>query len=370
MCQQLLCFNTRRKYTTVKGLFTSASKWITASLTFSASTLRFHYKQNKPNSFLPLSDRRLQKQQTQLPELAVMYKNMQMELSRICGRLQTLEQSQRSNNGYETNNRRYQEEYFSIKNAQAELRRVTEKLQYQSQIVFEWKRHVDTVLENLRQQCKTFEKIREESDKQLVTNQTRKNALDSIIADINLLGKEFNEERVFNREIQNDLKAKIEEFKDFYMQENATVTALWNDQKLQVEKVLHDIEKLTKCLEEQKLKFNTVIFDLRSTSQTASESAQKVEILERDFAALNSDVAQLKLDQQISEIVNDIPVSTTNSNCCGRIYVVIVKKKFITLYYVRSFLVENNRFCFKNERGERERRCSKKSCILYSRLRL
>lgn len=249
-----------------------------------------------------LDRRLLQKQQTPPQELTIMYRNMQMELSRICGRLQTLEQSQRNNNTYDSLNKRNQEEYFAIKNAQTDLRRAIEKLQYQSQIVFEWKRHVDSVLENLRLQCKTFEKIREDCERQSSSNQTGKAILDSLISDINHLQQQFNEDRIYNREIQNDLKSKIEEFRDFYTQENATIAALWGDQKRRVDETLQNIESLTKILEEQKLKFNTVVFDLRSVSQTASESAQKVEILERDFAKINGDVAQMKLDQEIDQI--------------------------------------------------------------------
>lgn len=247
---------------------------------------------------------------------------MQMELSRICGRLQTLEQSQRNTNSYDSTNRKYQEEFFSIRNAQTDLRRIIEKLQYQSQIVFEWKRHVDAVLENVKQQFKTFERIREESDRHLLATQSGKSVLDSVIANLHLLEKEFNEDRIFNREIQNDLKAKIEELKDFYTQENATVAALWNDQKLHVDEALQNVEKLSKTLEEQKLKFNTVVYDLRSVSQMASESAQKADILERDFAEISSDVAQLKLDQQISEAV-EAPISTVSSNSCGKFLIKI-----------------------------------------------
>lgn len=241
-----------------------------------------------------------------------------MELSKICGRLQTLEQNQRSNNGYDSVNRKYQEEYFSIRNAQTELRRAIEKLQYQSQIVFEWKRHVDAVLESLKQQCTAFEIIRAETEKHLLSIKSERATLDSIIADVNLLGKEFREDQVFNRETQNDLGTRIEEVKDFYTQENATVAALWNDQKVQVDEALQNVEKLTKVLEDQKLKFNTVVFDLRSVSQTASESAQKVEILERDFTKMSSDIAQLKFDQQISEV--EVPAGTGNSNICGMPY--------------------------------------------------
>lgn len=244
-----------------------------------------------------------------------MYRNMQMELSRICGRLQTLEQSQRNNNSYDSLNKKSQEEYFAVKNAQTDLKRAIEKLQYQSQIVFEWKRHVDAVLDGLKQQCKLFEKIKEDSDKQLLSNKSGQNILDSLIADVNRLQQQFNEDRIYNRELQNDLKTKIEEFKDFYAQENATVAALWNDQKNQVDATLQNTETLTKALEEQKLKFNAMIFDLRSVSQTASESAQKVEILERDFAKINSNVAQIRLDQEISGLTDE----SCEKHSCGRL---------------------------------------------------
>lgn len=247
-----------------------------------------------------------------------MYRNMQMELSRICGRLQTLEQSQRNNNSYDSLNKKLQEEYFSIKNAQTDLRRAIEKLQYHTQIVFEWKRHVDTVLESLKQQSKALEKIKEDSDKQLLTTKSGQTILDSVIADVNLLQTQFSEDRIYNREIQNDLKTKIDEFKDFYMEENATVAALWNDQKCQVDKTLQNIETLAKVLEEQKLKFNTVIFDLRSVAQTASESAQKVDILERDFAKISSDVAQIRLDQEIFGFT-EAGSNTSENHSCGKL---------------------------------------------------
>lgn len=262
-----------------------------------------------------LVDRRLLKQQTtSLPELTSMYRNMQMELSRICGRLQTLEQSQRNNNSYDSFNKKCQEEYFSLRNAQTDLRRAIEKLQYQSQIVFEWKRHVDTVLESLKQQ---LDKIKTDNEQQLSSVQSKQTIPDSVITDVNLLQKQFNEDRIFNRETQNDLKADIEQFKDFYTQENATIAALWNDQKRQMDETLQNIDKFTKVLEEQKLKFNTIVFDLRSVSQVASESAEKVDILERALANINSDLTQMRLDQEINQLT-EIGSSQAHSSgkCC------------------------------------------------------
>lgn len=226
-----------------------------------------------------------------------MYRNIQMELSRICGRLQTLEQGQRNNSDLSSLSRKCQEDSFAIRNAQTDLRRAIEKLQYQSQIVFEWKRHVDTLLENFKQKG---EKNKAEQLSAL---------LESVISDVNLMGKEFKEDLVFNRAVQDDLRAKIEEVKDIHAQDNTATAALWSELKGKAEEALETAEKLSKCMEEHKLKFNTVVFDLRSVSQTAMEAAQKSEILERDFARIGADVAQIKLDLEALE--------ERDSSCCN-----------------------------------------------------
>lgn len=211
----------------------------------------------------------------------------------MCGRLQILEQSLRQMDGYTTTSRRCQDEVFFLKGSLAEFKRALEKVRYQIEVLFEWKKHVETLADDMHLQRISLEKIKEENDTAL---HSRFAVLDKIGMDLNSLSRALESDRKFNREIHNDLRTNLEDFREHYAQENIAVASLWNDQKDDLAKLRKDLRTLSKIVEELKLKMNTVIYDLKLVNQTSSEASQKTEILEREFAKLNAEVQQIKCD--------------------------------------------------------------------------
>lgn len=227
------------------------------------------------------------------PDQTPAYRNMQMELSRVCGRLQILEQSLRQMDGYTTASRRCQDEVFFIKGSLGEFKRALEKVRYQIEVLFEWKKHVETLMDNLHLQRVSLDKMKEENDNVL---HSRFMILEKMGMDLSALSRALESDRKFNREIHSELRTNLEDFREHYGQENIAVASLWNDQKDDLSKLRKDLRTVSKIVEELKLKMNTVIYDLKLVNQTSSEASQKTEILEREFSKLNAEVQQIKCD--------------------------------------------------------------------------
>ncbi|KRT82707.1 hypothetical protein AMK59_4294 [Oryctes borbonicus] len=182
------------------------------------------------------------------------------------------------------------------------LKLQNEKMQYQNQVLQEWKKNVDMQLNTLNYESAQNIKSRTESERKWSAMIDEKMRLvQDLNANLNSQKDSFLKEQIYNRETQNELQAEIKKFQTFYTQENATVCALWSDQGKQIESVKENITSLTSNLEDQKLKYNTVVFDLRAISQVSSENAEKLEMQERELKELKKSFLQLKIDVEMLE---------------------------------------------------------------------
>lgn len=236
-----------------------------------------------------------------------------------------LEQNIRQMDGYTTVNRRCQDEVYFLKSAMGEMKRMIEKLKYQNEVLQEWKKHVETILENVKQHEKDFEKMKEE--KSALNNlDTKTKLVNEMAQDVENLVQDFAKERLSNRETLDHLNTKLEDFREFYTQENLAVAALWNDQKTQLNNVILDIRDLSKTIDEQKLKQSTIIYDLKSVNQISSEASQKTDILEREFIKAKADIVQLRSDLRcIEECCTGVTNSSRAANGNGQVLQLYLK---------------------------------------------
>lgn len=176
-----------------------------------------------------------------------------------------------------------------------------EKFKYQNQLLFEWKKAADFKLDTLTQSISALEKSRNESEYHWMSLQQKMMNLDKLKMDINLATDSFLKEQNYNRSANLEFAKNLDEFKELFEHENATFTALFNDQKHSISDIQDDINFLKQNLEEQKTKHVSVIFDIKTISQIASETAEKLEIQDREFAKFRQQFDQLKLDLEILE---------------------------------------------------------------------
>lgn len=177
-----------------------------------------------------------------------------------------------------------------------------EKLLYQSHMLLEWKKNVEMQLGNLNYETVQNIKNRTESEKKWSSIiDDRMMVLQDLSTNLNTQKDNFLKEQLYNRETQNELHSQLKKFETFYSQENAAVCALWSDQGKQIEGLKDSISSLTSNLEDQKLKYSTLVFDVRAVSQVSSENAEKLEIQERELKELKKSFLQLKLDVEMLE---------------------------------------------------------------------
>lgn len=214
------------------------------------------------------------------------------ELSNIKSKLSLLEEDMLKINISQL--RKQQEEIGTIKNVCSYLRATIEKSQLQNQVILEWKKHTETVLESLRNQFKFEENLKRQNEHQIRSIEGRLMVLDNIFRDLKTLEGNMIKEQLNNREEQNDLKAKLEELKDVFLEENAAICAIWNDQKINIETLSDGINNTNKTVDDLKLKHSALVFDVRTINQIAEEASEKVEILENQFEKLRSELLEIK----------------------------------------------------------------------------
>lgn len=182
-----------------------------------------------------------------------------------------------------------------------------------------WKDQMDTLMAQMKQQLTAYEKLKRENEVYISKVQSKLATIDKVSVDLNLLMQNFKDEQSLNKSVQLNLEARIDELKDSSLEENATVAALWSDQKAQTDIIAQDIKNLTRNLEEQKLKHAATTFELKTVNQISMESAQKTEILEREFMKLKAELSQLKCDlKTMDECNNNQTVNTQKASPIGK----------------------------------------------------
>ncbi|XP_044255649.1 TNF receptor-associated factor 3 [Tribolium madens] len=176
-----------------------------------------------------------------------------------------------------------------------------DKLKYQTQLLFEWKKAADFKLDTLTQSINSLEKSRNESEYHWMSLQKNLMNFDKLQMDINQATESFLKEQNYNRQANLEFAKNLDELKDFFEQENATFSGLWADQKRSISHIQDDISFLKQHFEEMKTKHVSVVFDIKTISQIASETAEKFEIQDREFAKFRQQFDQMKLDLEILE---------------------------------------------------------------------
>ncbi|XP_068906460.1 TNF receptor-associated factor 3 isoform X3 [Tenebrio molitor] len=192
-------------------------------------------------------------------------------------------------------------ELASTSNAPTWKEQDLDKLKYQTQVVLEWKKAVDFRLDALKQAVAVLEKCKSEGEYQWMSCQQKLMVAEQLQMDINLARDTFLKEQNYNRQANLEFAKNLDEFKELFEHESDRVGELWNEQKRAADEIQRDVAQLKQSMDEHKTKNVSVVFDIKTISQIASETAEKLEIQEREFAKFAQQVDQLRLDLEILE---------------------------------------------------------------------
>lgn len=176
-----------------------------------------------------------------------------------------------------------------------------EKVKYEAGLLLEWKKGADYKLEGLKDTVISLEKAKTEADVKWVNLQRKLQQLDQLHAELSVAQNNFLKEQNYNRQANLEFAKNCDEFRELFDGESASNAAIWNDHKRLIEDIFQDIATIKVLIEEQKAKNASVIFDVKTISQIASEAAEKLEIQEREFKQIKKQIEQMQLDFEILE---------------------------------------------------------------------
>lgn len=164
-----------------------------------------------------------------------------------------------------------------------------------------WKNNFESQLDALKRSLTVAQNSKSETDSLWRNLQERVLSLEKQQVDVSYLKDAFFKEQSYSRQSNIDFEQDLSSINNHFSQEHATFATVLNDQKKSIDDLKTQINEIRQMYEDQKNKFTNIVFDLRATSQIASEAAEKIEIQERDFAEVKKDVNQMKLDLEILE---------------------------------------------------------------------
>ncbi|CAH1160093.1 unnamed protein product [Phaedon cochleariae] len=176
-----------------------------------------------------------------------------------------------------------------------------EKLKHQSKLSFDWKNHTEVALSNIKHSVASIQNEISNTNSMMIGIQNKTLSLDKMQEQINYLRDNVLKEQTYNRQVYMNMEDNFEHLKTHLAQENAITISILNELRDASENMKKDLEIDKTTIGDHNTKFTNVIFDLRAASQIASEAIEKVEIIERDFAKIQKEINQMKLDMEILE---------------------------------------------------------------------
>lgn len=171
-----------------------------------------------------------------------------------------------------------------------------EKINLQYQVLDSWKRQIDSTLEFLKSRFSENENKVLDAEYVIKNIKSRLELLDNLDIEMNMLRHRVGEDQFNRQEESISWRAELNEFKEFFNEENVMIAAVWHEQKEHVEALKKSLEIQATSLQDFKTKYQTITFDTKSVTQISNESAERLESLSNQFRIVKNDVEQLKLD--------------------------------------------------------------------------
>lgn len=205
------------------------------------------------------------------------------------------------------------QEFLDInQNNLAITRRELEKLQTQIRLFFEWRKVLESEMNNVAKAINIMQQYKIEIDNINRDLQRNMTITSNVQKEQDMQKQLFTNEQEFVRQELQTFNEKLYEFKDFMTQENTTIGGLWNDQNIKCELMQKNVNNLQKFVDEKANSYEKLIFDIRAVTQVSSEASETLEVQERTIQELAKSIKQFKLDFEVLEDNQTRIISTTS----------------------------------------------------------
>lgn len=171
-----------------------------------------------------------------------------------------------------------------------------EKINLQYQVLESWKKQIDSTVEFLKARFSENENKVLDAEYVIKNIKSRLEILDNIEIEMNMLRQRVGEDQFNRQEESISWRGELNEFKEFFNEENIMIAAVWNEQREDVAVLKKSLEIQATSLQDFKTKYQAITFDTKSVTQISNESAERLESLRDEFRTVKNNVEQLKLD--------------------------------------------------------------------------
>ncbi|CAH0560176.1 unnamed protein product [Brassicogethes aeneus] len=163
------------------------------------------------------------------------------------------------------------------------------QVKHQNRGFSQWKADTEMLLNKLQDSFAFYQSSKSNSDATLYNVQEKLKFLDVLQMNMNILRDNIVRDQNYTRNLTDNLTKKFEE----QIANIMTIINLHKDDNLEVKE---NIDSLKSSVDEVRSKLTNVLFDLRATSQIASGTEEKIEIMERENSLLRKEIEVLKGD--------------------------------------------------------------------------
>lgn len=176
-----------------------------------------------------------------------------------------------------------------------------EQLKYQNRTFFDWRKAIEAQMDEVKHSMTRVDNSKRNIDFHCMNLQEKINLLEKLQYDLTYFKEAQNKGQSAAQQMLSSLQQDFMSFKSHYSQEAAHFASVLNDHTYTIDTIKSNTEDTRKLQEETKNKFTNLVFDLKASSQIASEASERTEILERDYSELKRELNQIKLDMEILE---------------------------------------------------------------------
>lgn len=188
------------------------------------------------------------------------------------------------------------EEFEKRKSYSIESKLELDKIHLQYQVIDGWQKNIDSSVEYVKNRLIENDNKLLDLEYTLKNHENRLNVTDRLELEINMVHQKVDDDQFNRQEESISWRGELNEFKDYFSQENALIAAVWNDHQKELNDLKNMIEVQSNSLLDFKTKYQAILFDSKSLSQVANENSDRLDSQKNEIKTLRENYEQLKLD--------------------------------------------------------------------------
>lgn len=207
-------------------------------------------------------------------------------------------------------------------------------------IMEEWKNGIECDIQQIKYQL-------QENNNKIEDMQYRIKMLDDSLLDANeiksnvdLLNKKLEDEQIKWQLESLTINEKFDKFQDFFQEENALISAVWNDQNNEIKNLKETLDNQTTAFNELKTKYHGMNYDVKNVEQINLLTSDQINSQGKELEDVKKTLAQLKSDfGSTTSLPDSVYYPKTNGK-----YYCICKNYVKLLFHFRFYDLENRQF--------------------------